>query len=80
MLESDNTIEIGVVYSLPETVLNKPQPPTPSTSMSDDLFYRLQKENALLPPQVKMIINEVIKTCTYSFYFVGLYCFHFSTD
>jgi hypothetical protein len=50
----------------PEELLNKPQPPTPSIStstssslndnegntVSDDLFYRLQKENARLPPQV----------------------------
>ncbi|CAO3637121.1 unnamed protein product [Mucor hiemalis] len=53
-----------IIYSLPETLLNKPQPPTPAAAAaasnsitqkqdmaSDDLFYRLQKENALLPPQ-----------------------------
>ncbi|GAA5803368.1 hypothetical protein HPULCUR_008847 [Helicostylum pulchrum] len=53
--------DIILVYSISETILNKPQPPTPSISSSisslnenqvnDDLFYRLQKENARLPPQ-----------------------------
>lgn len=54
--------DIILVYSISETILNKPQPPTPSISspgtslnenqVNDDLFYRLQKENARLPPQV----------------------------
>lgn len=48
--------DIVLVPSISETILNKPQPPTPSNSLDDDLFYRLQKENARLPPQV-MILN-----------------------
>lgn len=66
---SSNHGDNMIIYSLPETLLNKPQPPTPAASASssslllnqkedihtmatsDDLFYRLQKENALLPPQ-----------------------------
>lgn len=54
-----NTYEqdhIVLVPSISETILNKPQPPTPSNSLDDVLFYRLQKENARLPPQV-MILN-----------------------
>lgn len=67
-----------IIYSLPDTLLNKPQPPTPAASASssslslkgkeeintmatsDDLFYRLQKENALLPPQVNIYIQSVL--------------------
>lgn len=47
--EQENII---LVPSISETILNKPQPPTPIQSLDDDLFYRLQKENARLPPQV----------------------------
>ncbi|KAG2198022.1 hypothetical protein INT47_004989 [Mucor saturninus] len=46
--EHENII---LVPSISETILNKPQPPTPIQSLDDDLFYRLQKENARLPPQ-----------------------------
>lgn len=59
MLENSNAFynrckqdDIILVPSISERILNKPQPPTPSNSLDDDLFYRLQKENARLPPQV----------------------------
>lgn len=105
---SSNHGDNMIIYSLPETLLNKPQPPTPAASASssslllnqkedihtmatsDDLFYRLQKENALLPPQVNIYIQSVLNFDLSSPFFyiniplyvriIGFHCIYFSPN
>lgn len=90
-----------IIYSLPETLLNKPQPPTPAAAAavsnsitqkqdmaSDDLFYRLQKENALLPPQVnihKSVSNfdffpPLLIFRLFFFMLIGFHCLYFGSN